>query len=163
MVPDCVDTAPNLLVLVVGDVGRLPASVVGGLTAAGALVARSTTLASAADWLVQVHGPSHVLRAGGLEMDREARTAACGGTPLDLTDQEFDLLLALAEAPSRTLAFRELDRRVWGDRHRRDTQRARSAVKRLRRKLTGTGCAIRAVRGFGFQLGVPPDAPERTA
>lgn len=71
---------------------------------------------------------------------------------MDLTDQEFDLLLALAEAPGRTLAFRELDRRVWGDRHRRDTQRARSAVKRLRRKLVGAGCEVRAVRGLGFQL-----------
>ncbi|HSR26650.1 MAG TPA: winged helix-turn-helix domain-containing protein [Candidatus Eisenbacteria bacterium] len=156
MVPDFVDTSSTLLVLVIGDVGRLPPPALAGMAAAGALVERFATPAAAAEWLNQVHGTSHVLRAGGLEIDREARTASCAGSSLDLTDQEFDLLLALAEAPSRTLAFRELDRRVWGDRHRRDTQRARSAVKRLRRKLAGTGCAIRAVRGFGFQLGVPP-------
>ena len=154
MVPDCVDTASDLLVLIIGDAGGLPSSVLPGLTAAGVIVARFPTPAAAADWLSQVPGPARLLRMGDLEMDRDARTARWEAGKLELTDQEFDLLLALAEAPGRTLAFRELDRRVWGDRHRRDTQRARSAVKRLRRKLaaTGAGCGVRAVRGFGFQL-----------
>lgn len=158
MVPDCVDTVSSLLVLVVGDAGDLPATVVAGLTAAGAVVARFPTAAAAAEWLDQVPGPARLLRAGELEIDRHVRVARWAGRPMSLTDQEFDLLLALATAPGRTLAFRELDLRVWGDRHRRDTQRARSAVKRLRRKLSGAdaGCAVRAVRGFGFQLVVPP-------
>ncbi|HEY7202351.1 MAG TPA: winged helix-turn-helix domain-containing protein [Candidatus Dormibacteraeota bacterium] len=156
MVPDCVDTVSNLLVLVIGDTGALPASVLAGLTAAGAMVARFPTSSAAAEWLSRVPGPSRMLRVGGLELDRDARAAQWGGGEMDLTDQEFDLLLALADAPGRTMAFRELDRRVWGDRHRRDTQRTRSAVKRLRRKLetTGAGCTVRAVRGFGFQLQV---------
>lgn len=155
MVPDCVDTASNLLVLIIGDdASGLSASVLAGLTAAGALVARFSTPAAAVEWLGQVSGPARRVRAAGLELDREARAASWEGRGLDLTDQEFDLLLALVEAPNRTMAFRDLDRRVWGDRHRRDTQRTRSAVKRLRRKLAASAgaCAIRAVRGFGFQL-----------
>jgi DNA-binding response OmpR family regulator len=156
MVVDRVDIAPNLLVLVIGDVRGLPPSSLATLAAWGAQVARFPTAAAAVEWLERMPGRGRVLRLDGLELDRESRGAVWEGTPLLLTDQEFDLLLALAEAPGRTLAFRELDRWVWGDRHRRDTQRARSAVKRLRRKLMGVGCAVRAVRGFGFQLVVPP-------
>jgi len=158
MVPNCVDTVSSLLVLVVGEGGELPASALAGLTAAGALVARFPTAAAASEWLAQVPGPARLIQAGDLEIERGVRVARWAGRRMELTDQEFDLLLALAQAPGRTLGFRELDRRVWGDRHRRDTQRARSAIKRLRRKLAAAraGCTVRAVRGFGFQLVVPP-------
>ena len=152
MVPDEVDSAPRLLVVVVGDARALPGSALAALTGAGAMVARFPTPDAAMEWLAQAAGPPRTVRVGGLEIDRQRRLAAWDSAPLPLTDQELDLLLALAEAPDHTLAFRELDLRVWGDRHRRDTQRIRSAVKRLRRKLDGAGCTVRALRGVGFQL-----------
>jgi DNA-binding response OmpR family regulator len=154
---DSVDSGRRVLVVVVGDVYALPGPVLNGLTGAGALVARLPTPAAAVEWLSQFSTPARVLRRGGLEIDRQGRSAVWQAAPLCLTDQELDLLLALAEAPDCTLPFRELDLRVWGDRHRRDTQRIRSAVKRLRRKLVGAraGCSVRAVRGLGFQLVVP--------
>jgi len=91
---------------------------------------------------------------GLLAIDRDQRAASTPSGRIPLTEQEVDLLLALAEAPGRRLAFRELDMRVWGDRHRRDTQRIRSAIKRLRRKLAAADvcCAVQAVRGYGFRL-----------
>jgi DNA-binding response OmpR family regulator len=151
LVPDEADSAPSLLVIVVGDARALPGSALAALTGAGAIVARFPTRGAAMEWLAQTAGPPRTVRVGGLEIDRQRRLAAWGSSPLRLTDQELDLLLALAEAPDHTLSFRELDRRVWGD-HRRDTQRIRSAVKRLRRKLEAAGCTVRAVRGVGFQL-----------
>src|SRR5207302_8938521 len=100
-------TASNLLVLVVGDAGELPASVLAGLTAAGALVARFSSSAAAAEWLAKVPGPARLLDAGALEIDRALRVARREGRPLGLTAQAFDLLLALAEAPGRSPTLRE--------------------------------------------------------
>ncbi len=153
-----VDAVPRLLVVVIGDVRWLPASSLAGLTAAGAAVTTFATADAAMEWLGSLPG-RRVVRIGPLEIDRDRRAAAWKAGSLELTDQEFDLVLALAEAPGRTLAFRELDRRVWGDRHRSDTQRIRSAVKRLRRKLAAAGarCTVQAVRGFGLRLVVERD------
>jgi DNA-binding response OmpR family regulator len=159
--PDDVDVAPRLLVIVVGDVRGLPAAAFAGLTAVGAAVVSFATPDAAREWLANLRSPTRFLRIGPLEIDRDLRTASWAGAALALTEQELDLVLALAEAPGRTLAFRELDRRVWGDRHRRDTQRIRSAVKRLRRKLAAAGvrCTVQAVRGFGLRLVVERPDP----
>jgi DNA-binding response OmpR family regulator len=159
MANDPVDAGRRVLVVVVGDAHVLPAPALSALSGAGVQVARLPTPASAVEWLSQFSTPDRVLRRGSLEIDRSGRWAAWEMAPLGLTDQELDLLLALAEAPDCTLPFRELDLRVWGDRHRRDTQRIRSAIKRLRRKLSGAGAgvSVRAVRGMGFQLVVPRD------
>jgi DNA-binding response OmpR family regulator len=154
MLPNGVDAVTRLLVVVIGDAREMPGSALAGLAAAGAWVARFPTPDAAVEWLGQVPGPGPIVRVGDLEIDRDQRAASGPGGRLALTDQEVDLLLALAEAPGRRLAFRELDQRVWGDRHRRDTQRIRSAVKRLRRKLADAEapCAVQAVRGYGFRL-----------
>jgi two-component system response regulator MtrA len=151
---DYVDTVSGTIVLVIGSARELSGAALAGLTATGAMVARFPTSTAAVEWLVQQPGPDRVLRLGRLEIDREQRTASQGGARLGLTEQEIDLLLALAEAPGRRLAFRDLDQKVWGDRHRHDTQRIRSAIKRLRRKLAAAEvrCALQAVRGHGFRL-----------
>src|SRR5256885_17043947 len=99
MVPVVVDADSDRLVLFIGEVSGLPVSVVGSWRAAGAYVARFATPAAAVDWLARVPGRPPRLRVGGLELDRDARSATWEGGQVHLTDQEFDLLLALAEAP----------------------------------------------------------------
>jgi hypothetical protein len=160
MSPNGAQAASRPLVVVIGNAGELPGSALAGLTDAGAWIARFPTPDAAVEWLVQLPGPSRLVRIGRLEIDRDQRAASHAGTTLALSEQEIDLLLALAEAPGRRLGFRDLDHRVWGDRHRHDTQRIRSAVKRLRRKLASASvrCAVQAVRGQGFRLVVLRDA-----
>jgi DNA-binding response OmpR family regulator len=151
---DWADAVSRPVVLVIGNSHELPGSALAGLTAIGALVAQFPTATAAVEWLGQHPGRERLVRVGRLEIDREQRTASYAGARLPLTEQEIDLLLALAAAPSRRLTFRELDHIVWGDRHRHDTQRIRSAVKRLRRKLVAADvrCVLQAVRGHGFRL-----------
>jgi DNA-binding response OmpR family regulator len=156
---DCGEAVSRPVVLVIGNLHEVSGSALAGLRADGALVARFPTPTAAMEWLVRLPGPDRTVRLGRLEIDREHHTASHAGVALALTEQEIDLLLALAEAPCRRLAFRDIDHQVWGDRHRRDTQRIRSAIKRLRRKLAAAEvrCALQAVRGQGFRLVVLGD------
>jgi two-component system response regulator QseB len=95
-----------------------------------------------------------VLRLGGLQIDPLCRTATLHGTALALTPREFDVLLALAEAPGvvRSLPWLQSRLYTW------DTEVASNALQvhlhHLKKKL-GEGW-IHNVRGVGYKLH-PPD------
>lgn len=54
------------------------------------------------------------LRAGELEVDPQAREARRGGTKLELTSLEFDLLAFLMRHPRQALTRQQLLEGVWG-------------------------------------------------
>ncbi len=94
-------------------------------------------------------------RVGALEIDPLHRHVTVRGRHLDLTRVEFDILLALAEAPGEAIARRDLLATVWGYRFDPGTNVVDVHVARLRRKLESAGApgAIRTIRGIGYALG----------
>ncbi len=98
-------------------------------------------------------GARRRLRAGALEVDRQARVARLGGRRLALSRLEFDLLTHLAAEPERVFTRDELLRAVWGFRAPGATRTLDSHASRLRRKLDRDGGRwIANVRGVGYRL-----------
>jgi DNA-binding response OmpR family regulator len=96
--------------------------------------------------------------AHSIELDGASRRARVGGTALELTRVEFDLLARLVEGPDRVHTRAELIDRVWGDGFAITDRTIDSHVKALRRKLSEAGAdpgTIETVRGVGYRLSVP--------
>lgn len=91
-----------------------------------------------------------VLRAGGLELDLDARRCTTGGRQVELTRREFDLLGALLRYPGRIHTREQLLELVWGT-HSISTKTVDAHVAALRRKL-GAAISIATLRGLGYML-----------
>ncbi|MET8754901.1 response regulator transcription factor [Streptomyces sp. NPDC004667] len=98
-----------------------------------------------------------VLRAGPLEMDQATRRVHHGGTEVQLTRREFELLAALVRNAGIVLTRDQLLDRVWGYDFEVRTDAVDTFVSYLRRKLEegGRPRLIHTVRGVGFVLRVP--------
>lgn len=94
------------------------------------------------------------IRYGPLRLHLENRAATVSDQPLQLTDNEFDLLLIFAEQPSRPLSREYLFRRVMGREFDGLDRAVDMRVSRLRKKLDATAdnIAIRSIRGRGYAL-----------
>ncbi|KUJ83859.1 MULTISPECIES: response regulator transcription factor [Microbulbifer] len=94
------------------------------------------------------------IRFGPLKVDLTSREASVGGEPLQLTANEFDLLLIFAEQPSELLSREYLFRRVIGREFDGLDRVVDMRVSRLRKKLEAftDEVAIRSVRGRGYAL-----------
>jgi len=55
-----------------------------------------------------------LMRFGSLEIDRDARSVAIGGQPVELTSYQFDLLVTLAERAGRVLSREQIMEAVRG-------------------------------------------------
>lgn len=106
-----------------------------------------------------------VLRHNGLALDPRKRTVEVGGTALELTRSEFDLLHELLRASGAVLSRAELVRAVRGEYYREDAyisdsdERAVEVhVGNLRRKLRDDPESprwLQTVRGTGYRLASP--------
>jgi DNA-binding response OmpR family regulator len=97
----------------------------------------------------------------GLQLDNDSRTANLGGSPLNLTRLEFDLLHHLLLNAGRVLTRERLLEQAWGYDYAGDTRAVDSTIKRLRAKLRASSAEktsiadpdlIEAVRGIGYRL-----------
>ena len=98
-----------------------------------------------------------VVRAGELEIDRVTRVARVLGQRLMLAAREYELLLRLAEHPTRVFTKDELLREVWGFRAMGRTRTLDSHASRVRRKIaafTETPYVINEW-GVGYRLMLP--------
>jgi DNA-binding response OmpR family regulator len=98
-----------------------------------------------------------VLRAGELEVDRVTRTVRVLGARLALPAREYELLVKLAEQPTRVWTKDELLREVWGFRSLGRTRTLDSHASRVRRRiaeLTETPYVINEW-GVGYRLMLP--------
>jgi two-component system, OmpR family, response regulator len=91
---------------------------------------------------------------GRLVFDRDTRRASVDGQALELSPREWDLLDLLLQHRERVVNKDEITR-AWAD----DKGEAPTApgmvevyVHRLRKKLEGSGLAIRTVRGLGYLI-----------
>lgn len=101
---------------------------------------------------------SSVVRVGDLELDLRTRLATRGGFEIVLTNREFALLEALAEASPRTVTKTALVERVWDQHFDSGTNVLNVYVNYLRKKidLQGMPPLIHTVRGVGFALREQP-------
>jgi two-component system response regulator MtrA len=107
-----------------------------------------------------------LIETGGLVLDVEGRSVHAGGTPVDLTRVEFDLIVALARRPGSAIERGWLVDNVL-DPEREGTERTLDVhVSRLRRKLGGHAKIVQTVWGVGYRLNpdaAPPDAAHADA
>jgi two-component system response regulator CpxR len=99
----------------------------------------------------------NVLRAGGIELNRAARTVLLNSAKVELTDVEFALLEALMHAPGQVVSREEMSETVLGRKFHPFDRSLDMHVSRLRRKLTESGGAedlVKTIRGTGYQLAV---------
>jgi DNA-binding response OmpR family regulator len=105
----------------------------------------------------QQAGQAGTLTIGALELDVASREVRVGGSLVELTRKEFDLLHYLADNAGTVVTRQRLMAEVWGDptSHAASMQASRTIdthVSSLRSKLGGSGW-IRTVRGVGFRFG----------
>jgi DNA-binding response OmpR family regulator len=107
--------------------------------------------------------PRHVIRAGGLVIDRGARRAWVGETELELSPKEFELLATLAAEPERVYTKEELLRSIWGLGSWARTRTLDSHSFRLRQKLTRAGAGELVVNVWSVGLRLSSAALEQSA
>ena len=91
------------------------------------------------------------LRAGSIEVDSRAHTAAVDGRELSLTAKEFDLLALLTAHAGSVVDRRTIMREVWDTSWLGSTKTIDVHVAALRKKLGDAGL-IETVRGVGLRL-----------
>jgi two-component system, OmpR family, response regulator len=87
---------------------------------------------------------------GRLQFDRSARRAAVAGTPLDLSPREWSLLDLLLQQREKVVGKEQIAA-AWAVEG-GESGSTEVYIHRLRRKLEGSGLAIRTVRGLGYLL-----------
>lgn len=104
-----------------------------------------------------VHKHLDVLRVGDLVINRADSSASRGGTRVELSAKELDLLCTLAQHSGDIVRREELLEVLWDDESFVDDNTLTVNVSRLRRRLEdlGLGQAIETKRGLGYRLSVP--------
>jgi DNA-binding response OmpR family regulator len=97
-----------------------------------------------------------VLVRGPLALNPQAYQATLGGTPLELTRTEFQLLHLFLRNPGRAFNRPYLLDAVWGEHYVTGDRSVDNAILRLRRKLGPWGENIETVWGVGYRLRAEP-------
>ncbi len=122
------------------------------------LVARIKTVLRRADRSTAFDA-SDRLTFAGLVIDLGARELLRDGEPVVISTLEFDLLVALAQAPGRVLTRRQLLEKVWGFDFFGDERVVDVHIRSIRQKLGDNAddpALIGTVRGVGYKfLGTP--------
>ncbi|NTU80941.1 MAG: response regulator transcription factor [Chloroflexales bacterium] len=120
------------------------------------LVARVKAIMRRARASVDKVSERPVLQFGALSIDPERREVKCGGSTIELTPREFDLLYAMASYPGRVFTREELLQRVWGPDFSGIDRVVDVHVGTLRRKIEEGGPSeapvVQTVRGVGYKF-----------
>ncbi|HMM21743.1 MAG TPA: response regulator transcription factor [Selenomonadales bacterium] len=90
----------------------------------------------------------------GLSIDPDARFVTVGGSRLELTPKEYDLLIYLAENRGRALSREQILNQVWNYDYLGDLRTVDTHINRLRAKLGSRSGVIQTIRGFGYRFEV---------
>lgn len=95
-----------------------------------------------------------ILKAGGIELNPLNFTVTNNDRPVPLVGREFALLEFLLRHPNEIFSGEALIQRIWASDSDVTGDAVRTALKRLRRKLseTGDGDIIETVHGVGYRL-----------
>jgi DNA-binding response OmpR family regulator len=89
---------------------------------------------------------------GPLVLDWVGHRATLGGSALDLSRREMDLLELLLQHPGRTFSREFLLQRLWGSDFDGLDRAVDTQMVRLRRKLGDLGACIETVWGIGYRF-----------
>ncbi len=101
-------------------------------------------------------GGSDTVAIGDLVIDVAGHEVQRGGTKINLTPLEFQLLLALATKPQQVFTREMLLEQVWGYHYKADTRLVNVHVQRLRAKVEhdpDNPRIVTTVRGVGYRAG----------
>jgi len=93
-----------------------------------------------------------LVRAGDVEVDLDARRVRVGGTEVELTTKEFDILAVLAARAGTAVSREQLLDEVWGDAHHAVSRSLDVHLTQVRAKL-GRPELLTTIRGFGYRFG----------
>jgi two-component system OmpR family response regulator len=96
-----------------------------------------------------------VIKAGDLEIDLARHEVSRGGTVIDLSLKEFDLLTYLAKNRKQVFSREQLLEKVWGYDYAGDTRTVDVHVRWLRQKIEADPANPRhllTVRGVGYKF-----------
>jgi DNA-binding response OmpR family regulator len=99
--------------------------------------------------------PPSILKFGAYEVDYERRGITVDGTPVELTQKEFELACYMFQSPGKLLSRVHLLEKLWGLNADVDTRTVDTHVSRLRRKLDirpERGWQIIPVYGWGYRI-----------
>lgn len=102
-----------------------------------------------------------VMRMGAYEVDIQRHKVTMNGSPVTLTQKEFDLTVYLFQNPGKLLSRDHLLNKVWGLNADVDTRTVDTHVSRLRKKLTldgSQGWRMVPVYGYGYRFDRVEDA-----
>ncbi len=88
----------------------------------------------------------------GIELDRTRHQVFADGTPVILTNMEFQLLDYLLTHAGTVITREKLLDRVWGAVYAGDTRTVDVHIRFLRQKLGSSGSHIITIRGLGYKL-----------
>ncbi len=105
-------------------------------------------------WRSGTGAAPEVVEYGHLVLNLETYQAAIGGTPLDLTYMEYELLKFLAQHPGKVFTRETLLSRVWGYEYYGGARTVDVHIRRLRSKLGEEHAnLISTVRSVGYRFG----------
>jgi two-component system, OmpR family, KDP operon response regulator KdpE len=105
--------------------------------------------------LRRVEPEQSIVVADGLEVDLSASTVRHGGTEIQLTPIEYELLRVLVKNRGRLMTHRALLSEVWGSAYEHDKQTLQSHMANLRRKIDPRPERRRYIRtdiGVGYRF-----------
>ena len=114
----------------------------------GELVARVKALLNRAGKLNR----EEIMVSGGITVNSSARLVSVGGTEVELTPKEYDLLLYFLNNQKQALSRDQILNRIWGYDYDGEDRTVDTVVKRLRQKLGSEGERIKTIRGMGYRL-----------
>ncbi len=103
--------------------------------------------------------PAGLMRFDGLTVDVDRHEVRVDERPVELTNLEFELLTAMADAPGRVFTRRQLIERIWGWDFYGDERLVDVHVRNLRKALGDTVDEprfIATVRGVGYKVMASP-------
>nr|AKA59107.1 two-component system regulator [Streptomyces sp. WAC2288] len=107
---------------------------------------RPTTGSAAADAV-----PGDLILAGPVRIDLWERVVMINGFPVDLSDEEFSILAALARRPGETLDFEQLAEEILRTKRMTLQESIHRYIASLRQRL-GDPHQLEAVEGSGYRL-----------
>ena len=119
------------------------------------LLARLGAMLRRAEMAVGPAGGEKVLIIDDLEIDVARHRASLGGTTLEVTPKEFDLLTFLAKNKGFVFSREQLLKKVWGYDFAGDTRTVDVHIRWLRRKIEREPTEperLVTVRGTGYKL-----------
>lgn len=96
-----------------------------------------------------------VIRLGVYEIDVQRQRLTLNGTPIELTQMEFDLTVCFFQNPGVLLSRDHLLNKVWGVNAVPDTRTVDTHASRIRSKLqlnTNHGWKLTSIYGYGYRF-----------